>query len=442
MRFSSGEVATATEGMVHGPDRVVDGAAVDSRLVAGGELFVPLRAARDGHEWIASALAAGAAAYLTDHDPGPAAAAGAGTAIHVVDTARALTALAAHARSRVDPVVIGITGSVGKTTTKDLVRAALATTLVTHASPRSFNNEIGVPLTLVNAPEDVQALVVELGARGPGHIAALCRLVRPSVGVVTRVAPVHTEFFGDIEAVARAKRELVESLPATGTAVLNADDERVAAMATATAARVLTFGTGGDVTGTVVDLDGELRPLVRVQTPFGAFGARLGARGAHQLGNALAATTVALVAGVPLPLVAAALESAELSPQRMELFTTAGGVRVVDDTWNANPASVEAALRSLAALPARRRVAVLGVMAELGDGESEEHRRVAAIARDLGIDVVAVDAPQYGVECVRIEDVTARLAALAEGDAVLLKGSRVAGLDRVAAGLRAATAAR
>ena len=434
MRFTTSKVAEVTGGEAIGPERVVSGAAVDSRLISGGELFVPLRAARDGHEWIGTALAAGAAAYLTEQPPLDTAGA---TAVRVADTAAALSALAAAARSRVDCLVVGITGSVGKTTTKDLVRAVLTTQLVTHASPRSFNNEIGVPLTLVNAPEGVAALVVEMGAKAAGHIAALCEVVRPSVGVVTRIAPVHTATFGDIEDVAKAKRELVEALPADGTAVLNADDPRVAAMAASSPAPVLRFGSSaGDVRGEVVHLDDDLRPQVRIETPSGPIEARLSARGAHQLTNALAAVAVGVVAGIDLSATAQALESAELSPLRMNLFLTRRGARVLDDTWNANPASVEAALQSLAALPARHRLAVLGRMAELGTIEAAEHRRMVEVATGLGIEVLAVDAPQYGVACVRIEDVLDRLAGLSEGDAVLIKGSRVAGLDQVTAALR------
>ena len=233
----------------------MSGAAVDSRTVKGGELFVPLRAARDGHDWISAALAAGAAAYLTELEPRG------GTAVRVRDAREALAALAVHARATTRATAIGVTGSVGKTTTKDMIGAVLGTTYVTHASARSFNNEIGVPLTLLGAPDDAEMLVLELGARAPQGIASLCELARPSVGVVTRVAAVHTEIFGSIEGVQRAKQELVEALPADGTAVLNADDPRVAAMASATAARVITFGTSGDVRAELLTVDDDLRPL-------------------------------------------------------------------------------------------------------------------------------------------------------------------------------------
>ncbi|MGH9280055.1 MAG: UDP-N-acetylmuramoyl-tripeptide--D-alanyl-D-alanine ligase [Acidimicrobiales bacterium] len=434
MRFSTREVAEVTGGVLHGPDVLVSGAAVDSRLITGGELFIPLRAERDGHAFIDAAIGAGAAAYLTEEPPRR------GIAVTVDDTWAAMTALASHARDRAaDAVAIGVTGSVGKTTTKDMIRAVLAPMYTTHASTRSYNNEIGVPLTLLGAPEDAGAVVVELGARARGDIAALCRVARPSIGVVTRVAPVHTESFGDIDEVARAKRELVEALPPQGTAVLNADDQRVAAMAEVARGTVVWFGTSGDgdVRAEVLDLDEELRPRARFTTPGGTIVVRLSARGAHQVQNAAAAVAVALACHVQLPGIAEALERAEMSPQRMSLSVNERGVRVLDDSYNANPASVEAALRSLADLPARRRVAVLGFMAELGAMEAPEHERMANVAARLGIEVIAVDAPQYGVDCLTPDEVVDRLAGLGDGDAVLVKGSRVVGLDGLAATLRA-----
>jgi UDP-N-acetylmuramoyl-tripeptide--D-alanyl-D-alanine ligase len=434
VRFTTAEVADATGGEAHGPECSVDGASIDSRTVAGGELFVPLKGQVDGHQFIEAALAAGAAAYLTEQEPRG------GSAVQVASTADALTALGAAARgkARDDAVVVGITGSVGKTTTKDLVSAVLATAMATHASPRSYNNEIGVPLTLLNAPAGTQALVLEMGARARGDIETLCRIVRPTVGVVTRVAAVHTEGFGDVDGVERAKRELVEALPERGTAVLNADDPRVARMAAATSARVVTFGAAGDVRPTLLDVDGELRPLVRIATPDATFEARLAARGEHQVVNAAAAAAVGWVCGVPPVGLRRGLEEAPLSGQRMALSPGRDGLRVIDDTYNANPPSVEAALRSLVRLPARRRVAVLGPMAELGTEEIPEHARIGRLAAEMGVEVVAVGTPHYGVEPVPPDEVQARLAHLGAGDVVLVKGSRVAGLEHVADALRAA----
>ena len=432
MRWTAKEIADAVGGTVHGPDVEVTGATVDSRRVGGGELFVPVRSARDGHDFVGAAIDAGAAAYLTEREPGR------GTAIVVDDTLAALDALGRAARGRLPDRVIGVTGSAGKTSTKDLLASALGRAFRTAASERSFNNELGVPLTLLNAPDDTEAAVVELGARGPGHIRYLCELARPTIGVVTNVGLAHTEMLGSLEGVAAAKSELVAALPPSGWAVLNADDERVAAMAAVTVARVLTFGVAqGEVRATGLTLDDELRPTFRLRSPWGEAEVRLEARGAHHAVNAAAAAAAALAAGAALDRVVGGLAEARLSPWRMELVHAAGGGVVLNDAYNANPASTAAALRALAALPAERRVAVLGPMLELGEHSAREHRRMAELARDLGIDrLITVGAPAYGGEDVAEPAEAARLVGLVgRGDAVLVKGSRAAGLERLAAEL-------
>jgi UDP-N-acetylmuramoyl-tripeptide--D-alanyl-D-alanine ligase len=432
VELRTSEIAGATGGRLVGADVVVAGAAIDSRLVTGGELFVPVVAERDGHDYVPAAVAAGAAAYLSSRPvAGPV---GDAPAIEVGDTVAALGALGAHARARLPDRVVGVTGSVGKTSVKDLLAAALAARWCTAAGAGSFNNELGVPLTILGAAARTEALVVEMGARGVGHVAALCAIARPAVGIVTAVAAAHTEMFGSLDEVATAKGELVEALPDTGVAVLNRDDRRVAVMASRTAARVVTYGTegGADVTAEAMALDGELRPRFRLNSPWGTAEVALAVRGRHMVGNALAAAAAALVCDVPVEGVAAALGQAELSRWRMELVRLPSGARVLNDAYNANPASVAAALRSLAALDARRRVAVLGLMAELGPTSDAEHAAVGDLARELGLEVVAVAAPAYGGTTV--DDVAGAVAALgplADGDAVLLKGSRVAGLERL-----------
>ncbi len=226
MKLPLADIAAVVGGRMVGDDVVVDGVSIDSRTIRAGELFVPIVAERDGHDFIAGALEGGAVAYLSSGAEPSAA-----PHVLVDDTTQALPAMAGAVRPALGSRVIGITGSVGKTSTKDLVTAALSAGLRTHASYRSFNNELGVPLTLLNAPDDVEAVVVEMGARGSGHIRELCRFVQPTVGVVTRVGAAHTELFGSVDAVARGKGELIESLPDWGWAVLNADDPLVAAMA-------------------------------------------------------------------------------------------------------------------------------------------------------------------------------------------------------------------
>jgi UDP-N-acetylmuramoyl-tripeptide--D-alanyl-D-alanine ligase len=432
MELRCTDLARAVGGVLEGPDAIVDGASIDSRSVGRGQLFVPVVAERDGHAFIPDALAAGAVAYLTSQRPVE----GGGSAIVVDDTVDALQAAGRLARSRLAGPVVGITGSVGKTSVKDLLASVTSQRLATAASHRSFNNELGVPLTLLNAPAGTEVAVVEMGARGMGHIALLCRIAAPTVGVVTRVAAVHTALFGTIDEVARAKSELVRALPSTGTAVLNAGDERVAAMAKVTDATVVTFGDGGDVRAVDVALDGSLRPRFELRSPWGDARVQLSSRGRHQVDNALAAATAGLVCGVSLEDVVSGLSAGTLSPWRMDLATSLGGALVLNDAYNANPTSVIAALESLSALPAQRRTAVLGVMAELGDGSDAEHARIADVARSMGVRVISVAAPAYRAEDVAtVEEAATLLAGIGEGDAVLVKGSRVAGLERLAAAL-------
>ncbi len=425
MRLLSSQVAEATGGRLVGPDVEVDGASFDSRSVEPRQLFVPLVAERDGHDFIDGALNAGAAAYLTEREPVG------GTAIRVGDTAQALMELAAWARRRWDIPVVGVTGSVGKTTTKDLTRAALGATRQVTANVRSFNNEQGLPVTILGAPDGTEALVVEMGMRGFGEITRLCDVAAPTIGVVTAVAASHTERVGGIDGVARAKRELVEALPAAGTAVLNSDDERVAAMAQSTRARVVTFGVAGDVRISGLELDDLARARFRVDSPWGAADVELAVSGAHMASNAAAAIAVAGVIEGRIEPAVAALGSATVSGMRMQIERTSTGAIVINDAYNANPDSMRAALQAIGQMAASRRIAVLGTMAELDDPVAG-HRRVAEDAAALGIDIVAVGTGLYGVESV--DDPRTALAALgplAPGDVVLVKASRTARLERV-----------
>ncbi|HZI44205.1 MAG TPA: UDP-N-acetylmuramoyl-tripeptide--D-alanyl-D-alanine ligase, partial [Ilumatobacter sp.] len=310
MRLLASHVAAAVGGTLVGPDATVDGASFDSRALRSGELFVPLVAERDGHDFIDAACVAGAAAYLTARAPQG------GTAIVVGNTATALMELAAWARRELDVPVVGITGSVGKTSTKDLVAAALGATRRVTANARSFNNEQGLPVTILGAPEDVEVLVLEMGMRGFGEIALLCGVAAPTIGVVTSVAGAHTERVGGIEGVARAKRELVEALPPSGTAILNADDHRVAAMAEHSAAPVVTYGAAGDVRVGDVALDELARPSFRVESPWGRADVRLAVSGVHMAWNAAAALAVAGVVEGSIERAAAALASARVSAMR------------------------------------------------------------------------------------------------------------------------------
>jgi UDP-N-acetylmuramoyl-tripeptide--D-alanyl-D-alanine ligase len=428
VRFSTTELATHLGGSLSGPDVTVDGAGIDSRTIAPGQLFVPVVAERDGHAFIGAALSAGAAAYLTAEGPVG------GSAVAVEDTGTALMQLGVLARSRVSTGVVGITGSVGKTTTKDLLRHCLASTFRTAASERSFNNELGLPLTLLNAPDDAQWVVLEMGARDVGHIARLALVGRPDVGIVTSVAMAHVEFFGGLDGVARAKGELVRALPESGVAVLNFDDARVAAMASYSPCPVLGYAVPADaeVRAEAVALDDDLRARFTLVTPWGRGEVRLSLHGLQQVPNALAAASAALWCGVPFDAVLAALAEATGSPFRMEVHRTAGGPLLLADCYNANPASTEAALHTLGLVQARRKLALLGLMAELGAATEAEHLRVASLAEELGIEVVGYQTDLYGEAHVDdVDGAVALLRTLGPAEAALVKGSRVARLEDV-----------
>jgi UDP-N-acetylmuramoyl-tripeptide--D-alanyl-D-alanine ligase len=427
VRFSISELAARLGGEQVGPDVTVTGASIDTRTVLPGQLYVPIVAERDGHEFIGAALESGSPAYLTEREPIG------GTAVVVEDTAGSLLRLGLFARERMEGRVIGITGSVGKTTTKDLLQGCLASAFVVAASERSFNNELGLPLTLLNAPDDVEWVVLEMGARGAGHITRLTDVGRPDVGIVTCVAMAHVEFFGDLEGVARAKSELVAALPPTGVAVLNFDDPYVARMASVSPCPVLSYALGdADVRAERVVLDDDLRPRFRLSTQWGAGEVRLALHGMQQVPNALAAAAAALWSGAPFDGVVTALGTATGPPLRMEVRHVPGGPVLVVDCYNANPASTEAALRSLASLPSGRKLAVLGLMAELGSETEAEHRRAARLADELGIEVVGYQTALYGpAQVSTVDDAVALLLTLGPGDAALVKGSRVARLEDV-----------
>ena len=424
-------MADATGGTLRGPDVDIDGASFDSRALVPGQLFVPLVAARDGHEFVAAAADAGAPATLASRPVDASI-----TVVEVADTGAALMALAAWARRLLPATVVGITGSVGKTSTKDFVRAAVGAGRRVAANDRSFNNEQGLPVTILAAPADTEVLVLEMGMRGFGEIARLCAVGRPEIGVVTSVAPAHTERVGGIDGVARAKGELIEALPATGTAILNADDERVAAMAVRTAAGVITFGhdDAADVRISRLVLDERARPRFEVHTPWGSAPVALGVSGAHMAVNAAAALAVAGVLGVDIDVAATALSDVALSSMRMQLLTTRAGGLVINDAYNANPTSMIAALDALAAVDASRRVAVLGGMAELDDPLAG-HRAVATRAADLGVELIAVGTDRYGVAAIGEDDAVLAVGAIDGDTAVLVKASRAFGLERLAARL-------
>ncbi len=448
--LSMSAIADLTGGVTHGadaPDDVVITADVvtDSRAAQPGSLYVArIGEHADGHEYVGAAAARGARAALTTRvvEELP--------CIVVADEQAAFAALARHLID-LSPqlLVVGVTGSSGKTSTKDLLGAVLGAAGPTVVPEGSLNSEVGVPLTVCRITEDTRHLVVEMGARGIGHIHYLTEIAPPRIGVVLNVGTAHVGEFGSVEVIARAKGELVEALPADGIAVLNADDPLVRAMAARTAARVVLCGEAPEATirATDVTLDPAGRPSFEVSTPAGRSRISLALVGRHHVANALAVVAVALAAGLALPDIAAALAAARpVSRWRMEVTERPDGVTVVNDAYNANPDSMRAALTAVQAMSSGRRSwAVLGSMLELGPTSEREHAGIGAFAAATGIDELLVvgetavpiadGARASGAAGLRVRTVPDAEAAreilareLRPGDVVLFKSSRDAGL--------------
>jgi len=462
MELTAREIAHVTGGEVIGGDADARATsyAIDSRVLEDGACFVALVAERDGHEFVADAAARGASVALVARrvhvgDASPIA------LVRVADPLQALGALGGRARDALGAVpVVGITGSAGKTGTKDLTAAALAGSRAgsqtgapnVHASPGSYNNEAGLPLTLLAAPVGAAAVVLEMGARARGDIAALCAIARPTVGVITNVGLAHAGGLGGPAGVALTKGELFEALPSSGLGVLDADDAATAGIAARTSAQVVQVSArataGIELCAVDITLDGELRPAFTLVTPWGTGRVQLSVHGDHQVVNALQAAAVALHLQVPFADVVGGLESVRPAPWRMEILRTPTGAVLLNDAYNANPSSMAAAVRGLAQIDTDgRRVAVLGEMRELGEHSADEHARIGRLAAGLGIDVVVAVGDEAAplaqaagnddtTTVVSVADADGALQALREllhhDDAVLVKGSRAVGLESVA----------
>jgi len=434
-------------------DRPIRGAAVDSRAVAPGNLFVALPGERtDGHAHVADAIERGAAAVLVTRPPTDAAALGDVTVIRVADGITGPQAIAAGWRRRFDPLVVGITGSIAKTSTKEAVASVLGTTFLTLKSEGNQNNEIGLPLTVLRLGPEHGAVVLEMGMYTGGEIADLAAIAAPSIGVVTAVQPVHLSRIGSLEAVEQAKGELLEALPRTGTAILNEDDPIVRGMDARTSARALRYGfaEGADVRADDLQSDGLRGMRFRLRTPLGTRSVRIPALGGLSVHNAAAAAAVGVAAGLSLDAIEAGLAAGWSAPHRAQIVRLSGAT-VIDDSYNASPASVRAALDLLAGIPGRH-VAVLGEMLELGPGHEAGHRSVgeaAAAVVDLLV-VVGHDARgiidgalEGGLDRSRIHHAVSAETAmdalrprLRDGDIVLVKASRGLELERVVELLR------
>jgi UDP-N-acetylmuramoyl-tripeptide--D-alanyl-D-alanine ligase len=458
--LSLAEVATLTAGRLDGvpdPTVVVSGrVVVDSREVGPGALFVAVRGERaDGHDFAADAAAAGAVAVIAERPVGV-------PAVVVPDSVIALGLLAGSVVDRLGNVaVVAVTGSSGKTGTKDLLCQVLAGRGPVVAPPGSFNTEIGVPLTVLAVDSTTRTLVLEMGARGLGHITRLCRIAPPNVGVVLNVGSAHLGEFGDRETIARAKAELVQALPPDGTAVLNGDDPMVRRMADETEANVLMVGASvhADLRAEDIVLDEAGHPSFLLAAPDGAATVALNLVGEHHVANALAAAGAAHALGLGVDLVAAELSKAQaLSRWRMEVTERSDGVTVVNDAYNANPESMRAALKALVAMAGGRRTwAVLGEMRELGDSSAADHDALGRLAVRLDVNRLVAVGPtaraihlgaahegSWGDEAAWVPDIEAALDLLREqlhpGDVVLVKASRAAGLERLAEALLAEVA--
>ncbi|MET9495232.1 UDP-N-acetylmuramoyl-tripeptide--D-alanyl-D-alanine ligase [Streptomyces sp. NPDC006552] len=453
--LSLAEIASVTGGQTYDiPDpqvQVTGPVVIDSRKVEAGSLFAAFAGERvDGHDYAREVVDKGAVAVLASRPVGV-------PAVVVDDVQAALGALARHVVERLGATLVALTGSAGKTSTKDLIAQVLRRKAPTIFTPGSFNNEIGLPLTALSATDETRFLVLEMGARGKGHIQYLTSLTPPRVGVVLNVGSAHIGEFGGKQQIAEAKGELVESLPADGTAILNADDPLVRAMASRTQAKVLLFGEAAeaDVRAENVRLTENGQPAFSLHTPSGCSEVTLRLYGEHHVSNALAAAAVAHDLGMSVQEIALALSEADsLSRWRMEVTERSDGVRIVNDAYNANPESMRAALRALVAMGRGRRTwAVLGQMAELGDEALTEHDAVGRLAVRLNVSkLVAVGGREaswlqlgaynegsWGEESVHVSDAQAAIdllrSELRPGDVVLVKASRSVGLESVAQAL-------
>jgi UDP-N-acetylmuramoyl-tripeptide--D-alanyl-D-alanine ligase len=451
VNFTLAEVAAAAGARAAGA-AALSGVAVDSRRVRPGDLFVAIRGARvDGHDYARDAAARGAGALLGERRPEGLPADF--PSVIVPQSLDALRSLGMAAKKKMGFRLAAITGSAGKTTTKDFTAAMLSRRFAVEKTPGNQNSQIGFPMSVVNLPRSPEWMVGEMGLSEPGDLSKLSRAFEPDVAAILLVAAAHLQFFASLDAIAEGKAEILEGLKPGGTFVANADDPRVAAIAARHRGRVVRFGrfAAADVTAkdVVPQPDGS---RFRLATPEGEAAVHLPVAGPHQVGNFLAAAAIAFAVGVPAAECAAASEGLRPAPHRGELLRHApSGALLFDDAYNANPSSMRAALETLATLPARRRIAVLGDMLELGAEEERWHRETGALvagradllvcvgprARILGEGAIAAGLSASAVRSVDSAEEAAQLLAgeLASGDAVLFKASRGIGLDRAVAAL-------
>ncbi|NBB92913.1 MAG: UDP-N-acetylmuramoyl-tripeptide--D-alanyl-D-alanine ligase [Gammaproteobacteria bacterium] len=435
MTFSLSSMAEVTGGRVIGGDVEIRGMSHDARRIEPGNLFCALPGARhDGHAFLGQARDNGAEAALVAREIDDAL-----PQLLVGDVGEAMGLLARAWRDRLDVTVVGITGSNGKTTVKEMTAAILSTQGPTLATRGNYNNELGVPLTLARLDPSHRFAVIEMGCNRPGDIAYLAGIARPDVGVVTNAGPAHLERLGSVEGVARTKGEMFSALPEAGTAVINADDDFAPLWRKlAGDRRIISFGEDG-----AANVSGVLSgALALVHTPGGDFEFAPALPGRHNFCNALAAAAAAVALDVPVKAIAEALAAVKSLPGRLQIRRHADGWQLVDDTYNANPASLYAALQLLSEMGGRDHWLVLGDMAELGPGGERLHAEMGQTARDLGVsrlftvgDLARASADAFDGDARHFEDREALVAALenelAAGVTCLVKGSRSMGMERI-----------
>ena len=443
MRLS--DIALWTHGSLRGADTQVDGVGIDSRSIRPGQLFVALPGEHsDGHDHVGDAAAHGASSALVSHRVDCELA-----QVVVADTLLALGDLASTARAEQATQVIGITGSNGKTTVKALTAAILSRHARTHVNPGNYNNEIGLPLSLLGMPADSTYAVLEMGAGKPGDISYLAAIARPQIGLVNNIAPAHLERMKSVTDIAHVKGALYEALPADGTAIINADDDFAEYFSGLVGARrVLRFGMqpDNDISAQDIDLGAE-GSRFRLCTPYGDIPVQLPLPGTHNVANAMAAAAIACALDVPLADIAAGLAQAQAVPGRLVVHAMPGDWQLIDDSYNANPASVRAAIETLVLMPGEAWL-VLGDMAELGPDAGALHVGIGDLASKRGVarlwtvgTLSAAASTAFGAGGEHFADQQSLVAALREqlhpGVNCLVKGSRSAAMEKVVATLGA-----
>lgn len=459
--LEAGEIAEATGGVLRmgSADAMVERVATDSRTIRAGDLFVPLKGERfDGHAFIEDAVQRGAMGFLCSDwsqrkTKGQRELEFAGVVVEVADTLRAYLDMAAHMRRRIGAKVVAITGSTGKTSVKDMLGSVLGPVMPVVCAPQNYNNEIGVPFTLLEADARTAVVVVEIAMRGLGQIRELARAVAPDIGLITNVGITHYELLGSADAIAEAKAELIEALEPGRPLILNADDSWTPKLVKRGRGPVLSFGVSrrADVRATGVTIDSGGYPSFKIASEYAdAIPVRLAVPGRHNIANALAAAAVSFLLGVPSEAIREGLGRARLSSLRMEVLASRDSMTVLNDTYNASPTSMRAALETLCDVSSgTRRVAVLGDMLELGQISDDEHFKLGGVVAERGIDFLITIGPRAKLigqgahasgmtptKVLSFPSIEAAKPSLAKeiesGDVVLVKASRAMGLERVA----------